>query len=303
MRILVALKRSKWERDVLRFGSATAVGRLYALQNNAYDRIHSSHERQVEAIARLRESLPDATFLNREDLPAARFAEADCVVCVGGDNHFVYVSGFLPKSIPIVGINSDPLTSSGSLLHVSVNAFVDGFSSGTPELITEQWNRISCEITTLEGDIQSTPVCTSEISVRNAFPDLISRYIIRLGAASEEQKSSGLMLATGAGSTGWFRNCHSMAEQEHVVFAKDAPFFRTIARELGATHRYRLRTAQVNEGEELELVSEMDGQISIDTHPEFTFPFPPGATARFRLSEEPLLVATGFGRPLPAVKI
>ena len=296
MRILVALKRSKWERDLNRFGSPAAVRRLYDIQNDAYERIFSSHERQLETIRAIRHAIPNATFVNREDLPNAAFRDFDCVVSIGGDNHFVYVSGFLPTGVPIVGINSDPLTSHGSLLHFSAASFVEGIHTGGRHIITEQWNRISCQIETLDGEKTHTHASTSEISVRNAFPDLISRYIIRLERVTlEEQKSSGLILATGAGSTGWYRNCHSMAEQNDVVFAKDAPFFRTIARELGATHRYQLRTAQVNEGEVLELVSEMDGQISIDTHPEFTFAFPPGATARFRLSDEPLLVVTGFG--------
>ncbi len=294
MRILVATKRSKWERDLLRFGSAERVRELYRIQNDAYEKIHTSHERQMAALARLRSALPEASFVNREGLPDVSFGDFDCVVSLGGDNHFVYVSGFLPAGLPIAGVNSDPTTSHGSLLHFTAEALAVGLSAGL-RLSTELWNRIACELIPWEGQAIRTPVCTSEISVRNAFPDLISRYLLRLGEGSwEEQKSSGLILATGAGSTGWYRNCHSMAEQDSVVFPKDSPFFRTIARELGATHSYRLRKVEVRREEELEVVSEMDGLISIDTHPEFTFPFPPGARARFRLAEQPLCVVTGF---------
>lgn len=297
MRLAIAVKRSKWERDLIRYGSREAVEHLYAIQNNATAKIYQSHQRQATAAQELRAALPTATWLERSALPETDFSNFDCVLSLGGDNHFVYVSGFLPPGMPVIGVNSDPQTSHGSLLNFDATQVLSVLpNSKSVSFDLEHWTRIECVLTYPDGSSKRTPLCTSEISVRNAFPDLISRYLIRLDQPEwEEQKSSGLILATGAGSTGWYRNAHSMAEQDAVVFAKDAPLFRFIARELGATHRYQFRRAQLERGATLEVVSEMDGQVSIDTHPEFTFDFPPGTTARFQVSDSALSVVRGFG--------
>jgi hypothetical protein len=46
----------------------------------------------------------------------------------------------------------------------------------------------------------------------------------------------------------------------------------------------------VEAGQTLSVVSEMDGEITVDADPERVFPFPPGAVAHFRLSDERLKV-------------
>ena len=44
MKSVVAVKRSKWERDLLRYGSEEKVKELYQIQNNAYEKIYSARE-------------------------------------------------------------------------------------------------------------------------------------------------------------------------------------------------------------------------------------------------------------------
>ena len=46
----------------------------------------------------------------------------------------------------------------------------------------------------------------------------------------------------------------------------------------------------INEGEVLQIVSEMEGEISIDANPDRTFDFPPGCIASFRLHDSKLNV-------------
>lgn len=293
-RILVAVKRSKWERDLLRYGSEEGVRRLYKIQNDIYEQIHESHLRQLQALAEIEEVFPDARYVRREHLPAIDFSGYDQIFSLGGDNHFVFVSLFIRENQPIFGINSDPDTSQGALLNFSARDFTEQIKSD-PDLSSfplEKWTRIECDLQYPDGRLRTRGLCTSEISIRSSFPDFTSRYRIRLlGERWEEQKSSGLLLSTGAGSTGWYRNCHWDTHQSEAPFPKAAPFFRLIARELRASRNYAYRTAEIGVGQTLEVVSEMDGKISIDAHPETTYEFPVGCTARFRLSDSRLTVA------------
>ena len=95
---LIAVKRTKWERDLLRYGSEAVLRKIYEIQNQAFDRVYASHQRQKESLSKLREKLRDsgleADFVFREEIPAADFGAYRCVLSLGGDNHFVYVSWF-----------------------------------------------------------------------------------------------------------------------------------------------------------------------------------------------------------------
>lgn len=291
-RVLIIMKRTKWERDLVRYGSATTAKRIYDRQNFAFERVHDSHVRQTDHLRRLREELPRTRFIYREELPFIDHERYHVLVSFGGDNHFVHVSRFA-FGRPVLGLNSDPASSTGALLYFDPPRFLETIRRmrGPDNLVIEEWTQAEGEIELPEGKSVAVGACISEISVHSKFHDYISRYNIRLaGEEWEEQKSSGLLLATGAGSTGWYRNCHPL--NEDAVFPKDAEFFRSIARETNwrARGRKRYLDVTVPRGDTLEIISAMDGEVTVDAEPERNFDFPPGALARFRLSAERLRV-------------
>lgn len=294
MRILIAVKRSKWERDIFHYGTSEAVKQIYELQNHAQDRVFQSHERQLNARRKLKEALPDAKQVFREDLPQTDFSKYDIVASLGGDNHFVYVTRYISDR-PVAGINSDIQTSSGVLLSFNTETFIKEIAnSRTSDLQISQWGTIECEMIYPGREKFSTGRAISEISIRNNFADHMSRYIInKEGMDQEEQKCSGLLIATGAGSTGWFYNAVPEHLKENCIFPKDTEFFRYIAREC-SVDTYKYGYGNVHTGEVLELISEMDGRITVDSDERRCFDFPPGCRARFYRSTQPLNVITGI---------
>lgn len=297
-KITFVIKRTKWELDQLRYGSAATARKIYKKQNKSFDILHSSHERQLNNINLLKENIPDAKFIFHEELPFIDSDVFDLMVSVGGDNHFVHVSHFCGDK-PVLGINSDPKTSTGALLGFLPEQAIEAI-----ELITtnddwqasfqvEQWSRIQGRAIYPDGKRINIPPCTSEISVRSKFHDYISRYLIRKEKGIfEEHKCTGLLLSTGAGSTGWYRNCHSHSQQEQTTFAKDAGFFRSIAREtsIELNQKSRFVHVQVQNGENLEIISTMDGEVTIDADPLRVYDFPPGCHIHFFLSDSQLKV-------------
>ncbi len=294
MRFAIAAKRSKWERDYARYGSRTLLRKMYAVQNDTWERVYSSHRRQKIALRHVREALSDSIVVFREELPHFDFRSVDAVISLGGDNHFVFVTHFADR-VPLIGINSDPLTSAGALLQFDADRFIRDFqNAGTsPHLVTTEWTRIEGMIEYPDGRKTKIGPATSEISIRNSFPDAISRFLVRMNDEPwEEQKNSGLLLSTGTGSTGWFRNALPDRLQESAPFPRDSAFFRGVARESGERRNYRCRFPEVPRGGWLDLVSEMEGEITADAHPEVTIGFPPGTKARFSLSAQNLVVVT-----------
>lgn len=307
-RIFIVVKRTKWERDRVRYGSARTAKKIYGRQSSdehdAFARVFAAHERQIANLEDLRAALPDARYIQREELPYLDHSGYDLLVSFGGDNHFVHVSHYLASGRAILGLNSDPETSTGALLYFNPKDFLKAIpqlsdaSTTLKTLQLEEWTRIGCEIETPDGRRKKVPACISEVTVRSTFHDYVSRYMIRKNDERwEEHKNSGLLLACGAGSTGWYRNCQPLSHQGSAAFPKDADFFRTIAREVSsrARRKFAYINATVNADEQLSVASEMDGEITVDADPERVFSFPPGSIAHFRLSPERLRVVRGIG--------
>lgn len=292
-RIVVGIKRTKWERDLMRYISPEAVRELYRMQNNAFERVYESHSRQQKSLQQVRDLLPEASFVFREDLPHLDYRRFDTIVSVGGDNHFIHLSHYADSHL-MIGVNSDPTTSSGALLYFTPDMLAEKIAGKNPkELVpvTENWTRIEGELIYPDGRKTITVPCTSEVSIRNSFPDTMSRYLIRIADEQwEEQKSSGLLLSSGAGSTGWFKNCLPAEDRKDAVFEKTADFFKFVAREPGYKKGYRYQLGTVRSNQHLDLISEMEGEISIDANPDRTFDFPPGCRARFYLTDNHLKV-------------
>lgn len=277
----------------MRYISADAVKGLYRLQNDAYDKVYASHLRQKKAREKIKATLQDsAVYSYREDIFHLDHYRFNTFISLGGDNHFIFVSHFVTDQF-ILGVNSDSKTSVGALLAFDTDSLVEKLvaAGDQRQFVTESWTRITGELLYPDGRKTSTGPCTSEISIRNSYPDTMSRYLIRReGDEWEEQKSSGLLLSCGAGSTGWYKNCLSPELYHTASFPKDAQYFKLVAREVGYKKDYRYRMATVNEGEVLQIVSEMEGEISIDANPDRTFDFPPGCIASFRLHDSKLNV-------------
>lgn len=296
--IIFVIKRTKWERDLLRYGSILTAQKIHKKQKKPFTNVKTSHDRQIQNIDFLKQKLPKATFIFREELPFIDPNTFDLMVSVGGDNHFVYVSHFCGHK-PIMGLNSDVVTSTGALLGFTPETAIDAILKMSKDenweknCNIESWSRIEGIATYPDGKKVTIPPCISEISVRSKFHDYISRYLIRKNNLDlEEHKCSGFLLTTGAGSTGWYRNCHPLGEQKESIFPKGVDFFRGIAREVSNELRNTRKfiQIQVEKRETLEIISAMDGELTIDADPNKTFDFPPGCTIVFKLSEKKLRV-------------
>ena len=307
--IVLVRKRTKWERDLIQYGSREAALSIYKHQNDAYTSVFAAHQRQLENLEKIKKALPGIKCIHRKELPEIDPRQFSLLISFGGDNHFVYTA-HRAQGIPIIGLNSDPQSSTGALLYFTPEQFIAAVSIYMQKKVDsldmdpclmEDWTRVEGELLLPEKNKSKKiklEACISEISVRSSFHDHISRFLLRKNNENwEEIKCSGLLLVCGAGSSGWYRNAHP--EGRHAVFPKEAPFFRALARETQYLHRTKLRQGnpQIYAQERLEIISEMNGEITIDANTEQVYPFPPGARVSFFLSGQKLKVLRKFSPP------
>jgi hypothetical protein len=178
----------------------------------------------------------------------------------------------------------------GALLYFDVFSLKEQLEKKNNEFIIEEWPLIEGIINYPNGQQIKTIGSISEITVRNNNPDLISKYVISHGNIIDEQKSSGVLLCTGAGSTGWYQSCQTNEEQMGKPFSKTSTHFQVFSRELSKTARKHYKLTDFSVFDECSIISDMDGGISVDSLPERNYSFPRGAVAKFHLSDQKLKV-------------
>ena len=288
---LIVIKKTKFELDEITYPDRDFYYKITKIQNNAYDRIYNSHLRQLESRKILSEVFPEGKFIFRDELDRFQRENFDFIVSLGGDNHFTYVAHHA-GSKKILGCNSDSITSRGALLSFTPESLLETSKNLWKDTSTEDWTMISGKISYPDGQIVETVSCVNEISIRNNNPDLTSRYVIQYDGMMEEQKSSGLLLYTGAGSTGWYASCKGLADSEVEKFPRGVDYFKLFSRELSRKARDHFKFTDMKIYGTIRVISEMNGGISVDSLAERIYPFPPGAIGDFNLSPIKLQVIT-----------
>lgn len=275
----------------------------YVAEDDAYRRSLALVRRGLEL------GLPQQ-FVDRALVPTYRFAQGDVVVALGQDGLVANVAKYAGDQ-PIVAVNPDPERYDGILLP---------WRPGEVRAAVAQ---------VLEGQAACRQVTLAEASLNDgqrllAFNDLFigarthvsARYRIRAGGEAESQSSSGVLVSTGAGSTGWLSSVFNMAagvaafaggragksihlewEDPRLLYAVREPF---VSRHSTA----RMVAGYVAAGGELVLESLMPtgGVIFSDGIESDFLHFNAGATARIRASSRraqlviPALVSANAAR-------
>ena len=157
------------------------------------------HHALVEAETALNQ-LGRAQVVDRAFLPNFVFAPEDTVVTLGQDGLVANTLKYLDGQ-PVVGINPDPSRWDGKLLPFKVA----DLAKIVPEVLKGRRNAkfVSMAKATLNNGQHMYAVNDLFIGPKS---HVSARYIIRSGATTETHSSSGVIVSTGMGSTGWFKS-------------------------------------------------------------------------------------------------
>ena len=126
----------------------------------------------------------------------------DLVVTLGGDGTFFTAARHLVDT-PILGIKSDPVNSLGLWTCADRNTFRRPLERALEGKL--QKTRLQRMALSINGKLtHARPF--NDILFAHKNPAAMTRYRMRIGGRSEEQKSSGIWVATAAGSTSAIRS-------------------------------------------------------------------------------------------------
>ncbi|MEK6933919.1 MAG: hypothetical protein AABW75_03525 [Nanoarchaeota archaeon] len=265
-RILLVPKLTKVEWDMKRLNlTEQELVKFYEKEGLNLERIFSSHKKQKESLEIIKKLLSRADHIDRDSLNKENISDYDIVISFGGDNHFQFVSHFIYDK-PVLGINSDPERSEGALTNVSTGEFGKIYETLLRDNFEiKEWTRLKVEI----DDKEINELAISEIFIGEKERFNMSRHIIKFNGGVEEQKGSGLLISTGAGSSGWYNSASRYLFPDGNSFPKTSREARFILTEpyRGRLSPLNLINGRIKENEEIEIISLSDSSpfISIDS--------------------------------------
>ncbi|MGW1613048.1 hypothetical protein ACWCQZ_27170 [Streptomyces sp. NPDC002285] len=205
-RVVLVHRTTEYEELVARHGTYGQAAFFLASRGRDIAEVAERHHRTRHALAEMTSAIPltwRQSRVERADLDRFLFAPEDVVVVVGQDGLVANVAKYLAGQ-PVLGIDSDPGRNPGVLVrHRPENT--------GPLLTSAQSGRGACdELTMVEAVADDTQrlVALNEIYL-GAVGHQTARYRLGLeddGGVVEAQASSGVLIGTGTGATGWIRS-------------------------------------------------------------------------------------------------
>jgi NAD kinase len=202
-KVVIVTRKTRLEELVARFNTVDQARFYLERAGESFAPIEREHQAFHAVLDGVRALLPKGVkqqVIDREFLPQFSFGEHDLVVTVGPDGLVVNTAKYLDGQ-PIVALNPDPLKIEGVLLPFSLPTLASPLATslyGEPSL-----SRVTMAEAVL-GDGQRL-LAFNDLFI-GAKSHVSARYRIEVGGRAEDQSSSGIIVATGAGSTGWLRS-------------------------------------------------------------------------------------------------
>ena len=205
-KIVIITRKTALEELVERFNTREQARFYIEHMGASFAEYEAAHAVYQESAATLKAALPRAArvqWIDRGFLPTFQFGERDLAVTLGPDGLVVNTAKYLDGQ-PLLAFNPDPTRVDGVLVPFPVGVA----GQLLPRVLRGQFgvDRISMARAELNDGQRLYAVNDLFIGQRT---HVSARYRVSLRGRSEEHSSSGIIVSTGAGSSGWLRSYSS----------------------------------------------------------------------------------------------
>jgi NAD kinase len=199
-KIVLVTRKTRLEELIERFNTR-AQAQFYIEHSggdfSTYVDEHDAYRRSLETVRRAIETGLKIQVMDRAFVPTYVFAKTDLIVTLGQDGLVANTAKYV-RGQPILAVNPDPRRFDGVLLPFQP----DGLRGYLERTLAKQARLRS--ITLAEAKLKDGQrlLAFNDLFI-GAQSHVSARYRIGYRAMVEEQSSSGIIVSTGAGSTGW----------------------------------------------------------------------------------------------------
>jgi hypothetical protein len=217
-RVVIVSRRSELDELLARHGTLGAAGYFLAQRGRDLAAVLGRHEARSAALGAVGAAVPDdwrTGQVDRDDLPRFLFGPEDIVVAVGQDGLVANVAKYLDGQ-PVIGVDPEPGRNAGVLVRFGAGA------TGTVLAALAAGRARVARRTMVAARLDDGQELVGLNEVYIGHPShQSSRYVLSTpDGGRERQSSSGIIVGTGTGATGW---CASIAHERAAALAVPGP--------------------------------------------------------------------------------
>lgn len=199
-RIIILRRETELDRVRRTHPSLAAARAALDRRGLSLGAVEAAHAQLAEALRIVRAAIPPdwrQALILREDVERFVFGPEDIVIAVGPDGLVANVAKYLAGQ-PVIGIDPQPGAPTGALARWPATDAARLLAAAARGALPLQ-PRVMAEARMDNGE---TLLALNEIFVGHRSHQS-ARYTLHAGGRSERQSSSGLIVSTGTGLTGW----------------------------------------------------------------------------------------------------
>lgn len=200
-RAVIVHRPTEYNELMDRYSTRGQVEFVLRSRGRTLEAVSRAHESHASALARVRAGIPQgwaSADVERDSLSRFLFASEDVIVVVGPDGLVANVAKYLSGQV-VVGVNSVPESNAGVLVRCTPDQGVAACRRLDEEgrLSVDRLTMVSATV-----DDSRSLTALNEVFIGHRSHQS-ARYELALGSRVERQSSSGLVVSTGTGATGW----------------------------------------------------------------------------------------------------
>lgn len=223
-RIVMVTRQTELEHLLAQHSTRGQVEFFLKSREQTVDELQIRHDLQYNAMHKARQFIPNEwsiANINRDDLDRFMFSPNDIVIAIGQDGLVANLAKYL-NGQPVIGVTPDPENSEGIL----TSHIIDDLPKTL--VAVHQQNAAFEKRTMVKARLDNgqTLLALNEVFLGHKSHQS-AKYLITAGKEEEFQSSSGVIVSTGTGLTGWAKSILGSTHRNSDIGPEDrqAVFF------------------------------------------------------------------------------
>lgn len=205
---IIVRSKTRLESLIERFNTKAQTKFYIESLGGYYEDYELEHEIFYASLNRLQTQLSKVIkhkTIDRSFLPSYIFNSKNIIIVIGQDGLVANTAKY-SKGIPMVAVNPDQDRYDGVLLPYNTDTFLGAVES----VISNQYDVRNVRFAEASLNDGQNLLAFNDLFI-GPTSHISARYKITFNGKTEEQSSSGLIISTAAGSTGWLSSIFNMA--------------------------------------------------------------------------------------------